>query len=219
VSGADRRRLDFWEVSASAGIPSLSVGWWAAAPWPGATVIENRDIFGRASNGFDADAVAIGFFDGQRQKGFGVATVYLPGCDIGRDDPAARRAAMAAVENLLGEWTGRAARGECALVVLAADSHPGGASALGRMVVFDAGALPRTVRIRPEDAAPSILARAGVPAARDLGGAPLPALFAPGSLETATVATYGPRTAPVAASAPQSDREYLEKLRSLGYLK
>src|SRR5262249_46348258 len=40
VSGADRRRLDFWEVSASAGIPSLAVGWWASAPWPGATVVD-----------------------------------------------------------------------------------------------------------------------------------------------------------------------------------
>jgi hypothetical protein len=64
-----------------------------------------------------------------------------------------------------------------------------------------------------------VLARAGVPAARDLVGVPVAALFAPGSLETATVASYGPRVAPAGSPAPESDREYLEKLRSLGYLK
>jgi hypothetical protein len=219
VSGADRRRLDFWEVSASAGIPSLSIGWWAAAPWPGATVVENRAIFARARDGLDADRVAIGLFEGEARQGYGLLTVYLPACDITRDEPAARQAAVEALERLLGQWVLRAARGECVLVVLAMDSHPGSSAALGRMVVFDAGLAHRTVRIRPEDAAPSILARVGVPAASDLGGKPLAALFSVGSLETATVATYGPRVAPSAAAAPESDREYLEKLRSLGYLK
>jgi hypothetical protein len=219
VSGADRRRLDFWEVSASAGIRSLSVGWWAAAPWPGATVVENRAILGRARGGVEADRVAIDSFVAELAKGYGLATVYLPGCDIARDEPAAWRGAVTAVEALLSEWIGRAARGECVLVVLAADSHPRGPGALGRMVVFDSGTAPRTVRIRPQDAAPSVLARAGVPAARDLVGVPVAALFAPGSLETATVASYGPRVAPAASPAPESDREYLEKLRSLGYLK
>jgi phytoene dehydrogenase-like protein len=39
-----------------------------------------------------------------------------------------------------------------------------------------------------------------------------------GTLETATVASYGPRVAPPASTAPERDQEYLEKLRSLGYL-
>ncbi len=218
VSGADRRRLDFWEVSASSGIPSLSIGWWAAANWPGASVVENRAILERAADGVGADRVAIGLFDAGMRKGYGLSTVYLPGCDITRDEPGARKAAVGAVEALLADWIGRAARGECALVVLAADSHPGPA-ALGRMVVFDGASPARTVRMRPEDAAPSILARLGVPAARDIGGRPVAALFAAGSLETATVATYGARVVPPASAAPESDREYLEKLRSLGYLK
>jgi hypothetical protein len=219
VSGADRRRLDFWEVSASAGIPSLSVGWWAAAPWPGATVVENRAIFARAGNGLEADRVAIGLFEGETGKGFGLLTVYLPACDITREDPGARQVAVQAVEKLLEEWVARAATGQCVLVVIAVDSHPGSSAALGRMAVFDAGLARRTVRIRPEDAAPSILARAGVPPASDLAGKPVAALFSPGSLETAAVATYGPRVVAPGAPAPQSDREYLEKLRSLGYLK
>ena len=218
VSEADRRRLDFWEVAASAGIRSLAVGWWAAGPWPGATVVENRSILERASGGPEADAIAIGMFEAEMAKGYGVATVYLPGCDIARDDAKARASAVAGVAAALERWIARAAEGECALVVLAADSHPRGAGALGRMVVFDTGVTPRTLRMRPDDAAPSILARAGVPPARDLPGAALAALFAPGSIETATVATYGPRSVPRTSGRPESDREYLEKLRSLGYL-
>jgi hypothetical protein len=220
VSGVDRRRLDFWEVSASAGVPSLSVGWWAASPWPGATVVENRAIFAQARDGVGADRVAIDLFEAAARRAYGVATVYLPGCDIARTDPGARQSAVLTVEKLLTEWIARARSGECALVVLAADSHADSSASLGRMIVFDAGAAAgRTFRITPWDAAPSILARAGVPAAQDLDGKPVPALFSPGSLEKATVPAYGPRVVPRAPAAPESDREYLEKLRSLGYLK
>ena len=226
VSGADRRRLDFWEVAASAGIPSLSVGWWASAPWPGATVVDNRAVLSRAGSGVDADRVAAELFAqalGER-KGLGVATLYLPGCDIEREDRAARGKAVEQVRRLLEDSVARAVRGEIVLIVLAADSHPSSEAALGRMVVFDgassaAAPASRTVRVSADDAAPSILARSGVPVARDLPGRPAAALFAPGTLETATVATYGPRIVPPSATAPESDREYLEKLRSLGYLK
>lgn len=219
VSSGDRRALAFWEVSASAGIPSLSIGWWAAGPWPGATVIENRAIFARARDGVDADRIALALFAESVKKGYGLATVYLPGCDIARDDPGARRSAVEAIRAWLGNWVERAARGEVVFVLIAADSHARSRKALGRMVVFDKGAAPRTVRIRAVDAAPSVLARAGVPPARDLEGRPVPTLFAPRSLETVMVATYGDRIAPAPAAAPESDREYLEKLRSLGYLK
>ena len=217
VSSGDRRALAFWEVAASAGIPSLSVGWWAAGTWPGATVIENRAVFAQARDGVGADRIAWQFFSEGAARGFGVSTVYLPGCDIARDDPGARSRAVGAVRTWLADWAARAARGEAVFVLLAADSHARSPEALGRMVVFDAGA-PRTVRIRAVDAAPSLLARAGVPSARDLEGRPVPALFRPGSLETLMVASYGARIAPAPAAAPESDREYLEKLRSLGYL-
>ena len=219
VSSSDRRALAFWEVAASAGIPSLSVGWWAAGPWPGATVIENRAIFARARDGVDADRIAWQLFSEGVAKGYGLSTVYLPGCDIARDDPGARRSAVEAVRTWLADWADRAARGQAVFVLIAADSHARSPEALGRMVVFDRGGATRTVRIRSVDAAPSLLARAGVPPARDLVGRPVPALFAPGSLETVMVGTYGARIAPAPAAAPGSDREYLEKLRSLGYLK
>jgi hypothetical protein len=44
-------------------------------------------------------------------------------------------------------------------------------------------------------------------------------LFEPGTVEETAVPSYGARVAPAGSSAPESDREYLEKLRSLGYLK
>jgi hypothetical protein len=44
------------------------------------------------------------------------------------------------------------------------------------------------------------------------------ALFAPGSLETQSVETYGSRIAPAPPARRGSDREYLERLKSLGYL-
>jgi len=218
VSANDRRSLDFWEVAASAGIPSLSVGWWAAGPWPGATVVENRAIFAKARDGVDADRIAIDIFASDSRKGYGVETAYLPGPDISRDDLGKRQAAVARIAGFLAPWIEKALRGETALAVIAADSHPE-AGSLGRVFVFDGQRPARTLRVQPESVAPSILSRAGIPPARDLAGVAVADLFAPGSTETVTVATYGPRVAPEAALAPESDREYLEKLRSLGYLK
>jgi hypothetical protein len=229
VSSADRQALAFWEVAASAGLRSLSVGWWAAGPWPDAVVVDNRVILGAASDGEAADRAALAAFDrdrngngkgnGNREPGgFPLATVYLPGCDIERDSQAGRARTAGRIADWLAPLAERASSGELVLVLVAADSHPS-AGALGRVAVFDGAAAPRTLRIRPVDVAPSILARLGVPPAADLDGAPVPALFAPGTVETGSVASYGPRVAPAAAAAPESDREYLEKLRSLGYLK
>ncbi|MGH9442243.1 MAG: hypothetical protein ACRD16_08190, partial [Thermoanaerobaculia bacterium] len=75
------------------------------------------------------------------------------------------------------------------------------------------------VSVREEDLAPSILARLGVPPARDLDGSPLVPLFVPGSLDLQTVASFGRRTSrePVAEESV-SGREYLKRLKSLGYL-
>lgn len=54
--------------------------------------------------------------------------------------------------------------------------------------------------------------------ASDLPGEPAVALFRPGTLESTEVATYGERIAPAMEARQETDREYLEKLRSLGYL-
>jgi hypothetical protein len=216
VSAWERRSPAFWEVAASAGLPSAAVGWWASGPWPGAAVVENREVLARASDGRDVDGVAIAAFE-KLSPGRPLSAVYLPGADILRDRPDLRAAALAGVARFLESWIERSRRGEATLVVLAAESHPA-AGSTGRMVVFDGTGAPRSVPIRVGDVAPSILARAGIPAARDLPGRPVPELFRPGSLETSTVPTWGERVAPLAPAPRESDREYLEKLKSLGYL-
>jgi hypothetical protein len=219
VSASDRHRLAFWEVAASAGLPAVAVGWWASGPWPGADVVGNEEILAGATDGISADRRAIEAFQLRRRGGQQVATVYLPGLDILRDRARSEERLRAAdqLHRFLEDEVSRAVAGQQALAILAVDSHAA-PSALGRMVVFD-GRLPvKTLRIRAEDVAPSILARAGVPAAADLPGRPVAALFAPGTLETTTVSTYGPRSAPEGARSATTDREYLEKLKSLGYL-
>jgi hypothetical protein len=216
VSVFDRRRLAFWEVAASAGLPALSVGWWASGPWPGATVVGNEELLAGARDGLEADRRALELFRKLSNDGQRIRTVYLPGPDILRGKPETRRQALAEIGRFLAEEREKARSRGDTLVVIAADSH-GPSGAPQRLLVFD-GAPAGSLRIRPEDVAISILARAGVPAARDLPGRADEPLFAPGSLESATVATYGPRVAPRAPAPRGSDREYLEKLKSLGYL-
>jgi hypothetical protein len=216
VSAWERKTPAFWEVAASAGIPSLAVGWWASGPWPGADVVENREVLARAAGGLDVDAVAIAEFE-KRFRGRSVAAVYLPGADILREDPARRRAALARLWLVLDRLIVRARNGEFVLAVIAADSHPSRVSR-GRLFVFDGRSPGRSTRIEPFDVTPSVLARAGIPAARDLAGRPAGSLFASGSLETTTVASYGDRVAPSLPARRDTDREYLEKLKSLGYL-
>jgi hypothetical protein len=216
VSAADRRRLAFWEVAASAGLPTLAVGWWASGPWPGAVVVGNEEILAGARDGLDADRRARDLFRARSSGGERIRSVYLPGLDILREDPEKRQLDLGETLIFLREQAARAVSRGDTLVVLCADSHAA-SGALQRMLVFD-GAGRRTIRIRSEDVAPSILARAGVPAAGDLPGGPVAPLFAPGTLDPQTVATYGPRVAPAETGRRGSDREYLEKLKSLGYL-
>jgi hypothetical protein len=219
VSASDRHRLAFWEVAASAGLPAVAVGWWASGPWPGADVVGNEEILAGAIDGISADRRAIDALQLRRRGGQQVVTVYLPGLDILRDRVSSeeRLRAIEQLHRYLEDEVSRAVAGHETLVILAVDSHAA-PFALGRMVVFDGRQPVKTLRIRPEDVAASILARAGVPAAAELAGRPVAALFPPGTLETATVSTYGPRHAKEAARSAATDREYLEKLKSLGYL-
>ena len=214
VSAADRRALAFWEVAASAGIPSVSVGWWASGPWPGAAVTDNREVLSRASGGEEADRIALEEL--VRHPARALASVYLPGPDILRNDPARLDREIGRIRGFLAAEAARARSGAAVLIVVAADSHaPAGAHAT--MTVFD-GRPPSIARIRAADVVTSILARAGIPGAADLPGRPAAALFREGALETLTVPTYGARAEPPPSRSPTSDREYLKKLKSLGYL-
>ena len=176
---------DFWEVSASAGIPSLSVGWWAAAPWPGATVVENRAILSRARSGVEADRVAIGTLRGgrrerlRRRDGLPAGLRHRAGRSPSRSARRARRGSSA----LLEEWVAPRASAASACSSCSPPTATRGApAALGRMVVFDGarraalGADPSRGR-RALD--PGALGRSR--GARSARARRCAALFAPGS--------------------------------------
>src|SRR6185295_1403039 len=149
VSASDRRRMTFWEVAASAGLPTVAVGWWASGPWPGATVVGNEEVLSAAKDGLEADRRARRLFRERASGGERIRTVYLPGLDILRSDAPRREQALAETLRFLAEEADRArARGD-AFVVIAADSHASPA-ALQSLLVRD-GAGAATLRIRPED--------------------------------------------------------------------
>ena len=132
--------------------------------------------------------------------------------------PSAGSRASARIETLLRARSrapprGRAACSSCSR----ADSHPR-RPALGRMVGLRRTPPARTVRIRPEDVAPSILARAGVPAARGPPGPPVArALLRRARSRRRPSRPTALASPPAARAAPATDREYLEKLKP-GYL-
>ncbi len=211
VSGAERRAWTFWEVAARTGIPTVSVNWWASEKMPGARIVENRDIALRARNGAEDDAAAIEAFgramEAVRPR---LATVYLPGADI--DGGPVSRAAREFVAARIA-----AARADGGALWLLADAGRSGST--GGWALVDPAAERAAASARPEDVAPTAIARLGVPPARDLAGSPRAEMFRPGALEAASVATYGERRLAAAAQPTETGREYLEKLKSLGYLR
>ena len=213
VSGAERRAYAFWEVASRVGVSTAVVNWWASERVPGAEVVENAEVAARAHSGAEDDELAAASFRDIRQANHpALAVVYLPGADIdgGGVSASARR--------LIEEEIERERAGEESLWLVADSGRSGDAAGA---VFFDTDALNHPAPgTKAEDIAPTILARLGIPAASDLDGAPLAADFRPDALERRRVATYGPRSSrePVALNSP-SGREYLEKLKSLGYLK
>jgi hypothetical protein len=210
VSGAERRAWAFWELASRAGIPTVAVNWWASEGMPGATIVENREIALRASGGAEDDAAAIAAF---RRAEAAVrprlAAIYLPGADI--DGGPVSRAAREFVAERIA-----AARATGGAVWLVADAGRSGSA--GGWALVDPAAVRSVSGVRPEDVGATAIARLGIPSARDLAGAPRGEMFLAGSLEAGTVPTYGERRPPAVARPTETGREYLEKLKSLGYL-
>ncbi len=178
------------------------------------------------ARGLDAFAVAA-FRDVAVREKPRLSLVYLPGPDIlssALADPersAADRVVLAealtaetaAVRAFLAD---PALLGGADLVVFVLDAgrrEPGG-------VVAFAGPLARNGAagtIGPADLAPTILAVLGVPAARDATGRVRADFLAGGAATAETVASWGRRRA---GAPPDVDpKEYVENLRSLGYLR
>jgi hypothetical protein len=211
VSGAERRAWTFWEVAARAGVPTVAVNWWASEEMAGARIVENREIALRAANGAEDDAAAVAAF---RRAEAAVrprlATIYLPGADID-GGPLSRPAREFVAERVA---TARASGGALWLVADAGRAGSGGGWAL-----VDPEAQRSAASARPEDVDATAIARIGIPAARDLAGSARGDVFRAGALETPTVASYGERRLAASARPTETGREYLEKLKSLGYLR
>jgi hypothetical protein len=211
VSGAERRAWTFWEIAARAGIPTVAVNWWASEKLPGAAIVENREIALQAADGAADDAAAIAAFrKAEADVRPRLAAVYLPGADID-GGPVSRPA-----REFVADRLARARRGEEALWVVA-DAGRSGSSGGWALVDSEARGAPSAARA--EDIAPTAVTRLGVPSARDLAGAPRTSLFRPGALEPSFVASYGERRTAEGTHPTETGREYLEKLKSLGYLR
>lgn len=160
--------------------------------------------------------------------------VYLPGLDILRGRIAAARVERGlsgvldtqeavetyarALDALLGEVLER----DGAVVIVADPGRAATAESEGFILVRGGGAEAGCVgpRVSDLDVAPLVLGLLGFPASREMPGAPpgrcLGAAF---PREATRIATYGRRAVAAEAARSAFDREMVERLRSLGYLR
>jgi hypothetical protein len=179
------------------------------------------------ARGLDAFAIAAYRDVAVRQKPR-LSLVYLPGPDIlssalaAPERSAADRVVLA--EALTAETavvraflSDRSLLDGTDLAVLVLDAgrrEPGGTVAFAGPLARPGGA-PGT--IEAADLAPTVLAVLGVPAARDAAGKVRTEFLAEGAATAETVASWGRRRA---GAPPDVDpKEYVENLRSLGYLR
>jgi hypothetical protein len=157
-----------------------------------------------------------------------LALLYLPGLDIlgaALSEPGRTVGERATLADALSAETRAVASflagpdvlgSSAQIVALVLD--PGRSGRGGELLV--AGPLAAegaTGEIRPVDLAPTLLAALGVPASRKAEGRVDSRLVRAGAATTATVASWGAR--PRGGAAPIDPKEYVESLRSLGYLR
>ena len=178
------------------------------------------------AGGLDAFALAA-FRDAWRREGPRLALLNLPGPDIlssALADPergAADRVALAAA---LTEETAKIRAflldadlkpaPDLFALVLDAGRHEGGG------IVRLSGPLARAGAegtIAPADLAPTVLSVLGVPASREIAGRVRGEFLSQGAVDGESVASWGRRRAD--ARPPIDPKEYVENLRSLGYLR
>jgi len=165
--------------------------------------------------------------------------LYLPGLDIftmqqlGTAPPsdlasldvrlAAVRDYYRFVDGLIGE--AEADRGPSDLLVLVADPGRlarGGQGAEGTLALLGPGIQAGELGpVSPRDVAPTVLHLLGLPVSRELDGRVLEAALAPAfraSRPVRSIPSYG-RRPPARATESAFDRDMLEELRSLGYVR
>jgi hypothetical protein len=178
------------------------------------------------ARGLDAFATAA-FRDADAREKPRLALVYLPGLDIlssalaSPERSAADRVVLAealtaetaSVRSFLADHALLSGADLVVLVLDAGRREPGG-------VVVLEGPLARngaSGRMEPADLAPTVLAVLGVPAARDIAGKTRSEFLVEGATTPESIASWGRRRA---GTPPSVDpKEYVENLRSLGYLR
>jgi len=168
-------------------------------------------------------------------------TVYLPGLDIaqhallqGADGSPLAPSAMAErvrgieayytfLDAALGRWLARAPDANRQVVIV---MQPGRVQQPSRGLIALSGAGASTTlgaEVVPASVAPTILTALGVPVAADLAGTPIQPLFSEtfqATYPTRTVATYGERRRSGQSRTGQPlDKEMIERMRSLGYVR
>jgi hypothetical protein len=156
-----------------------------------------------------------------------LSLLYLPGLDIlgaalsdpGRsasDRVALAEAVTAEARKIRAFLDDPSWREGVDLVVVLFDGGRGDEGGVLRL----AGPLARpgaSTTIAPADVAPTVLAALGIPASREATGKVCASLLQPGAVTTATVSSWGLR--PRGAAVAVDPKEYVENLKSLGYLK
>jgi hypothetical protein len=178
------------------------------------------------ARGLDDFALAA-FRDAWRRESPRLALLYLPGPDIlssALADPVRGAADRVALAAALTEETAKlraflldpelAPAPDLLAFVLDAGRREGGG------VVRLSGPLARAgaeATLAPADLAPTLLSVLGVPASREIVGRVRSELLVPGAVDGEAVASWGRRRA--GTRPPVDPKEYVENLRSLGYLR
>lgn len=202
---------------------------------PAGADARTREALGRAA---EVDALQAAMASRLGPPPLDLLAVYLPGLDIaqhtllGSGDAISPSEMAVRLEGLRGYYgyldgllEGLAAPGDGMVVTVA---QPGRIATIthGLVAVSGDGAAPEPrgdAPMRAVDVAPTVLHALGIPVSRELAGRPVLELFsAPFTARypVRETATYGRRTSPSAAREGQPlDREMIERLRSLGYVR
>jgi len=203
---------------------------------PASADAATREALGRAA---DVDAIQVAIASRLGSPPLDLLAIYLPGLDIAQhallgsgeaiapSELAARLEALRSYYGYLDRLvaTIAAPRDDGLIVTVAqpgriATITHGLVGATGRSAAADQKG---AAQMRAVDIAPTVLYALGVPVSRELAGRPVLGLFSEAFANRYPVReidSYGRREAPAAGREGQSlDREMIERLRSLGYVR
>lgn len=211
---------------AGEGWPAEAVSRAAALAPRTAPPAESRERLVSDAEGLDDFALRV-FLDALAREKPRLSLLYLPGLDIlgaalsdpGRsasDRVALAEAVTAEARRIRAFLDDPGWREGVDLVVVLFDGGRGEEGGFLRV----AGPLARPgaeESLAPADVTPTVLAVLGIPASRETAGKVRAGLLQPGAVSSATVASWGLR--PRGAAVAVDPKEYVENLKSLGYLK